>query len=156
MIEILDGAVVVALCGIGIATIVIGDSQGSRRALTRIDERRATINPRFERRAIQAVAQLNIPEIVTLGFGFCAAAGDPSNSKMRMARRRWAACTNFHTRLPDFGIASLISAGAADAADGRLKDILAPSTDVELNFLLLELLRRRPGLFRKLYSCPLR
>src|SRR5215207_1723093 len=44
LIEIRNGAVKVSVCGIGIAAIVIGNSQG-RRALAGSDEGRATIDP---------------------------------------------------------------------------------------------------------------
>jgi hypothetical protein len=66
LVEIRDGAVKVSLCRMRIATIIIGNGERRRRALTGIDERRATIDPGCKRRAIRAIAQRGVAEIVTL------------------------------------------------------------------------------------------
>src|ERR1700751_254987 len=88
------------------ATIVIGDSQGRRlHVLARVYQCGATLNPSFKRRAIQAVAQLKIPEIVILWLRLLRRRRRPEhqqNENRRYAVDR-AGLTNFHSRLPDFG-----------------------------------------------------
>src|SRR6185437_204687 len=65
LIKVLDGAVVIQRCGIGVATIVIGNSQsGRRRDPVLVDERRASSNASFKRRAVHAVAGLDILQVV--------------------------------------------------------------------------------------------
>src|SRR5258708_15032805 len=74
LIEILNGVVVVPLFGIGVATIIVSDS-GSRSVFAQIDDRRTTIDLKFRRGAIGAVAQRKVLEKVILG--------------LRVLRRRW-------------------------------------------------------------------
>jgi hypothetical protein len=66
LIEIHDRAVKVALCRMGIATIVMGNGKCRRRSLTGIDQRRAAIDTGCKLCAIRAVAQRDVAEIVAL------------------------------------------------------------------------------------------
>ena len=106
LIEILDGAVVVPLFGIGVATIVIGDSRGSRGVSPRIDERRATFDP-----GIRATCD---PSRCTTRYSsdsWCSASGSApppvsaSNSKMSANATPpvMPPLSKFHVRLPDSG-----------------------------------------------------
>src|SRR5262245_19428468 len=60
LVVILDCAVVLALCAVGVAAVVIGDDQALRGLRARIDEGSAPLDLKFGRRALRGVAQFNI------------------------------------------------------------------------------------------------
>src|SRR5262249_10056287 len=66
LIVVLDGAVVLALCRVGVTAVVVGDDQGWRRLLARIDECGAPTNLNIRRRAIYTITQFNIPKLRVL------------------------------------------------------------------------------------------
>src|SRR5262249_49880208 len=78
LIVVLDGAVVLALCRIGVTTVVVGDDEGLRRPLARIYECGAPTDLNIRYRAIYAITQFDTPKPRLLCRPLCP---DPSPEK---------------------------------------------------------------------------
>jgi hypothetical protein len=62
LIVVLDGTVVLALSGVGVTTVIVGDGEGFLRLFARLDECGTPHDLRIGRCAIRAITQFDVLE----------------------------------------------------------------------------------------------